>query len=117
MVHDFSGRSSGKFPGARERLKRQSCFSGRNDRTTFLDFGFWTLLGAKRLRQIVCHPVVLFYLFCFDFVLLLSFYMSCLKILIHHLCLYFLLFRPLTRATFDAIFVALSNATFVARVN
>jgi len=22
MVHDFSGRSSGKFPGATERLKR-----------------------------------------------------------------------------------------------
>ena len=30
MEHDFSGRFSGKFPGARERLKRQSCFSWRN---------------------------------------------------------------------------------------
>ena len=30
MAHDFSGRSSGKFPGTTERLKRWSCFSGRN---------------------------------------------------------------------------------------
>ena len=30
MEHDFLGRFSGKFPGARERLKRQSCFSWRN---------------------------------------------------------------------------------------
>ena len=27
---DFSGRLSGKFPGAREHLKRQSCFFWRN---------------------------------------------------------------------------------------
>ena len=30
MEHDFSGRSSEKFPGATEHLKRESCFSGRN---------------------------------------------------------------------------------------
>ena len=30
MEHDFLGRFSGNFPGARERLKRQSCFSRRN---------------------------------------------------------------------------------------
>ena len=26
MEHDFLGRSSGKFPGATEHLKRRSCF-------------------------------------------------------------------------------------------
>ena len=29
MQHDFLSRSSGKFPGATEHLKRYSCFSGR----------------------------------------------------------------------------------------
>ena len=30
MEHECFGRSSRKFPGATEHLKRQSCFSGRN---------------------------------------------------------------------------------------
>ena len=30
IEHGFSCRSSGKFPGATEHLKRKSCISGRN---------------------------------------------------------------------------------------
>ena len=30
MEHDLSGRFTGKFPVATERLKRQYCFPGRN---------------------------------------------------------------------------------------
>ena len=30
MEHDFVGLPNGKFPGATEHLKRESCFSGWN---------------------------------------------------------------------------------------
>ena len=30
MEHDYSGRSSGKFPKETERLKKEVCLPGRN---------------------------------------------------------------------------------------
>ena len=71
MEHDFWIRSSGKFPGATEHLKRLTCFSGRNfpneryfyDRT-LLQYNHnstngtkcWLLLNIKCRYVWACWP-------------------------------------------------------------